>query len=450
MCNCVRPVSGTTIAKPIGNSVTASNARSDSGVLATSDQLDVEILALSLLETSEVAAAKKALRDKMSADPTAATEDGAATLDNALDEIAFMACLGAANSDPQRPKIVWYFTAPRYWHGHHVPGSRWGLDTPDNVYRHAIIDAESAYEITVKQRADVPTQFSFMIYDSYAGENTKQKSDLLDEPMAALLESAIQVDTDGSYTVTVDNEPANGRPNHMQSAAGAKVFMIRDTFTDWEHQSTQQMQIRRVGGPNPRQPRNHLEIASHAADLIRSAEGILFRFKTNYFARSVPNTLSAPWLRGGGFAASSHGRYELGPGQAWVVTLDRLGARGLGFGAGDPWMVSCEHVLGTGSVNNNQAQPNPDGTYTYVLCPDDPGIHNWVNTGGLHDGTLLVRWLDLPKSTTSMDGAVRDVRVVKLGELGDILPSETPAVTAAQRRALNAQRALDYSRRYRS
>jgi len=428
--------------------VTVPTASSTAGVLGTTDQLHVESTALALLETSEVRGATEALREKMLADPTATTPDGAATLDNALNEIAFMACLGAANSDPQRPKIVWYFTAPRYWHGHHVPGSRWGLDTPDNVYRHAIIDAESSYEIKVRRRSPAPTQFSFMIYDSYSGENTKQKSDLLDEPMAALLESAIRVDDDGSYTVTVDSEPAHGRVNHMQSAEGAKVFMIRDSFTDWEHQQTQQMQIRRVAGPTPRQPRSEQELACHTADLIRSAEGILFRFKTNYFANSEANTLSAPWLRGGGFAASSHGRYELGPRQAWLVTLDPLGARGLGFGAGDPWMVSCEHILGTGSLNNNQAVPNKDGTITYVLSPDDPGIHNWVNTGGLHDGTLLVRWLDLPKTTTSMDDAVRDARVVNVGDLQSLLPPETPRVSPAQRRAINARRALDYARRY--
>jgi hypothetical protein len=430
--------------------VAAPAASSGSEVLGTSDQLEVESTALRLLETSEVREAAEALRRQMLADPTAATVDGAATLDNALDEIAFMACLGAANSDPQRPKVVWYFTAPRYWHRHHVPGSRWGLDTPDNVYRHVIIDAESSYEIRVQQRSPAPTQFSFMIYDSYSGENTKQKSDLLDEPMAALLESAIQVDADGSYTVTVDGAPAGGRVNHMQSAEGAKVLMIRDTFTDWEHQKTQQIQVRRVGGPVPGKPRSEQELACHAADLIRSAEGILFRFKTNYFASSEPNALSAPWLRGGGFAASSHGRFELGAEEAWLVTLDPLGARGLGFGAGDPWMVSCEHVLGTGSLNNNQAMPNKDGTYTYVLGPDDPGVYNWVNTGGLHDGTLLVRWLDLPKTTTSMDAAVREVRVVKISDLDGLLPAETLRVSTAQRRALNARRAFDYARRYES
>jgi hypothetical protein len=187
-----------------------------------------------------------------------------------------------------------------------------------------------------------------------------------------------------------------------------------------------------------------------AAAMFETAAGILFRFKNNYYASIQPNVISEPWLRGGGFASSAHGRFELGEGEALVVTLDPLGARALGFCAGDPWMVSCEHVCAAGSLNDQQAEPNADGSFTFIVSPNDPGVLNWVDSDGLHDGTLLLRWLALPASLTSMDGAVRESRVVKYADLGSVLPDGMTRVGPAHRKALNSRRALDYARRYTS
>lgn len=422
--------------------------RPNSGVLGTPDQHELETLAVRISQSPEVLRQKDLLRQRMLADPTASTPAGRATLENALDEVAFAQSLNAANSDPHRPKIAWCFTAPRLWMEHVMPGCRWGLDSPDSVYRHAIIDHQSSYEITVRQREPVPTQFSFMVYDSCAGENTKQKSDLLDEPMAALLGPMLEVDADGSYTVTVGPEPANGRPNHMQTSEGAKVLMSRDTFMDWANERTQAMDITRTAGPSAPPPRSEQEIAREAAWLLENAENILFCYKTNYFTTSEPNRLAKPWARGGGFAASSNARFDLGEDEAWVITLHGLGARGLGFGSGDPWMVSYEHITGFGTLNNNQAIPNDDGTYTYVVAVADPGVHNWIEPQGFNEGTLLVRWIDIPKSDASVEDAVRFSKVVKLDELAQHLPGGTVQVSAAERRAMRARRALEYARRY--
>ena len=420
------------------------------GVLATSDQQDLEALARTLLAVPEVQRAKAVLREKMLADPLADTADGRATLDNAVDEIAFMICVGTANMDFRRPRVCWYLSAPRYWLGQFVPGSRWGMDNPDNLYQHVMIDHESRYEIRVRLRGQRPAQFHYAIFDSYTGEDTRQASDLLDEPMAVLLDTGVEVGPDGSYTITIDPEPAGGRANHMRNAPGAKLLLIRHTLTDWAHQSTPLIEVERTGGPGPEPVRGVEEMTAQAVRMFESAAGILFRFKNNYYGGIEPNVISEPWLRGGGFGSSAHGRFELGEHQALVVTVDPLGARGLGFCAGDPWLVSCEHVRSTGSLNDRQAEPNPDGTYTFIVGPDDPGVWNWIDTDGLRHGNLLLRWLALPASLTSMDGAIRGAQVIDHADLPDLLPSGMTPISPAQRRALGARRALDYARRYTS
>jgi hypothetical protein len=88
----------------------------------------------------------------------------------AIEELAFATALDAADGDSQRPKVVWGFTAPRTWLGHAVPGSRWGIDNPDNVYRIIPVDGNSKYEISVRSHAPGPIQYSFLVYDSFVGE----------------------------------------------------------------------------------------------------------------------------------------------------------------------------------------------------------------------------------------------------------------------------------------
>ena len=61
---------------------------------------------------------------------------------------------------------------------------------------------------------------------------------------------------------------------------------------------------------------------------------------------------------------------------------------------------------------------------------------------------MLVRWQVLPASRTAADGAVRSVRVVKLGELAAAMPAETRMITAAERSRILHQRAAAYARRY--
>jgi hypothetical protein len=82
-----------------------------------------------------------------------------------------------------------------------------------------------------------------------------------------------------------------------------------------------------------------------------------------------------------------------------------------------------------------------------VVAARDPGVYNWLDTGGLNEGTYQTRWQALPPGVTSADKAVRDVRIVKLIELKGVLPTETVFVNAAERKKQLAIRAASYARR---
>jgi hypothetical protein len=413
--------------------------------LATPDQQAVEALAIKLLASHPVTAQVAESKRLFLASPVAATDEAKASVNRAVNEFAFAAVLDAVNADPARPKIVWAFTAPRTWLGHSVPGSRWGIDNPDNVYRFVPVDGASKYELTVRPSAPGPVQFSFLVYDSFVGEDGRQ--DHLDSPVAALRDQDIKPDKDGSFSISIDSAPANGRVNHLQTSPQARVLLIRNTFNQWGAQNPQAATIRRIDGPVSAPP-SEAQITTRAVELIKAGTQTILGLETRGFAsKAPPNTIAPPFARGGGWGFAASGNFRIASDEALIVTLDPLGAQYVGFDLTDPWLVSRDHINATGSLNNNQLEPNSDGTFSYVVAPRDPGVTNWVDTGGIHEGKLLIRWQVLPASAQA-GGAVREVKLVKLAELRAALPGGFKSVSAPERQVVRAARAKDYAHRY--
>ena len=140
------------------------------------------------------------------------------------------------------------------------------------------------------------------------------------------------------------------------------------------------------------------------------------------------------------------GKFEIADDEALVFTLQPQGARYLGVLITDPWMVSVDYSRRGSSLNNLQAWHNPDGSITYVVAARDPEVHNWLDTGGIHDGALLVRW-ELVEDTLDPTTAVVDAKLVKLRNLSSALPFAMPSVSNAERKVLIARRYKHYLRR---
>lgn len=81
-----------------------------------------------------------------------------------------------------------------------------------------------------------------------------------------------------------------------------------------------------------------------------------------------------------------------------------------------------------------------------MIAPTDPGVYNWVSTGGLNKGTLSLRFqdLDLASSPTPTVTA----RLVRLPDLAAVLPPATTYVTAAQRQTMLALRRAAFDSRF--
>ena len=98
------------------------------------------------------------------------------------------------------------------------------------------------------------------------------------------------------------------------------------------------------------------------------------------------------------------------------------------------------------SFNKFQSAQNKNGSYTFVLSSQDPGIYNWIDTTNLERGTLMIRWQGLPAG----DGTAKDIQVhsqlVKYENLHNVLPDDVPKIDQGGRSEQIEKRRQEYKR----
>jgi hypothetical protein len=413
-------------------------AESVEGGLGTVDQVRIEALALRVLATPEVQEARREVEDLFRHNPVAATPSGGATLEEAVRETAYAAVIDTVADDPSRPAIVWTLNAPHDWFNIFVPGSRYGIDNPDNVYRLVLLDGSTRYEIKGHRRGAGPTQFGFELLDSPPGLHGIGKH------LGFLADNEIKTNADGSFTVTLGPDAAGGKPNHIQTGPEAKALLIRDTLGDWSKDRPNDLTIHRLGPVDGESPGVH-QLALAAAHNLPAFAAFWLNFRDHALSKNFGGQVNVPGRvtpREGGWGFAASGQFQLKPDEALVLTLDTLGAKYVGFQLADPWAISAEYIHHQGSLNNHQAVPNADGTITYVIAPRDPGVANWLDTSGLTDGFFQIRWQKLSQ-TVDASGAVKSAKVVRIADLA----LGVGPVSATERSSRASDRAAAYAHR---
>ena len=407
-------------------------------------------MAVAIFASPEVRQAKTELAKLFANDPLAATPDGKSRMGIALDAMSFGSILGAVNNDPSRPVILWTSTAPIDFGGLKVPASGYGIDNPDNIYRQLTIDGGQRYEISGRRRPDGPTQESFLLYRFAPGTRTaNDKAEREGSPvLGALTGDDLKTAPDGSYTITVDKDPANGRPNHIQSGDNPdERLIIRNTLSDWTTQSPEAVTVRLVDAAPPKPAPTQAAITADAVATMKIMVPFWIKYGHDYIFNAPSNALPAPTRRDGGWGYGSMGGFDLAADESFLITVAPLAAKYIGFQVSDVWGVAPEYKRHTSSLNNHQAAPNPDGSVTYVVSPRDPGICNWIDTVGLQRGIALIRWQELADRTITADHAILSQRVIKLADLPAALPPGTRQCSRSDRRKQLADRAASYQRR---
>lgn len=405
------------------------------GALGTAAQERFEREGLELLRDPLVRAARDDVRRMYEADPQAASDAGRDTLEASVDNIT-LASVHMALHDTARPAAVWTACAGHEWFGLQVPGTGYGIDNPDNVHRHAVLDGDATYLIRGESPAVPPAQQSFVLYGTIPGTGAVTKEGA--PVRGAVTDSAFRYDG-RRFAVTVGPGEGTGDVPHLRTGPGRNFLISRNVLTDWATQLPARLTIEQIDGPVADDPAAG-RTREHAAELVRTVGRYWLDWDNEFiFTKPVNTVTPPPGLRASGFGFATSGHFRIAPGQALLVRVDRLGADYLGFEVTNPWGVTCEYVDRTGSINSAQAAVDADGLYTYAICADDPGVANWLDTGGLGAGMFTLRWQGLP-AETDPSRAVRAVELVDAASLDAV-------VDADARAAARAARAAEYRRR---
>jgi len=89
--------------------------------------------------------------------------------DDSFAEVMFSAAVWSSNQDKLRPKISCITRLAHPVDGQSIPGSRWGIDNPDSVYRVIPISGEERYEIRGRVGEHRMTENYFTLWDANMG-----------------------------------------------------------------------------------------------------------------------------------------------------------------------------------------------------------------------------------------------------------------------------------------
>jgi hypothetical protein len=315
-----------------------------------------------------------------------------------------------------------------------------GLANPDNLYYSSLIRDDATYRITGRRGTEPDLSFQVLAGEvGINGVGTNVSTLGLDE---------LHVSPDGTFAVTVSpTRPATG--DWLALAPGARTLVIRQVFNNWSREKPDSIRLESVGatGTTPA----CLSSAALAAAATDAAEHFKVEapFWPSYFAQYAlkPNTLTPPLVTKQGLPTqrSSFGPFDLAPGQALVITVGASDARYMGLQIGPLWAGTLRNRNPV-SLNGTQARRDSDGSYRYVISATDPHVPNWIDTRGHQRGFVFMRWQGLSPAPSI---PAPTAEVVDATSLASALPSGTPRVTTAQRKAEIATRLRALKRRLR-
>ena len=293
-------------------------------------------------------------------------------------------------ADPLRPTI---------FHSQ-GPTRKLMVDNPDVDYWFASLDDRETYRLTGNRGQSAAIGFTIgtdILRGAPGRTGTLGQHQLDDFALAA----------NGDFEIVLAKEQRPG--NWVALPDGAAQLSVRETFHDRTRERPAQLSVERVGAPLP--PADWTpEIA---AERIALAARWLSFIAHSCVAMWKGFSASVNVITGGSgkdhndaqedevrtHSASDMaymgGNWRVGPDQALRITIHpaRGGARYWGITLVSPWMESYEYRQRHVCTNDQLAARNADGSWTIVIAHRDPGLPNWLDTGGRSEGYALIRWV---------------------------------------------------------
>lgn len=311
-------------------------------------------------------------------------------------------------------------------------------DNPDQRYLQTRIRGGESYRIwgrlTNEARLDVQI---------YAGESTS-----LPRSTGFMGFEEMHIEPDGSYEIFVSPE-RNGK-NWMDNPPDSARLLIRQVYSDWSIAPPGEVHVDRIGlegarrtGPVAAKLAQGLREAG--ANLLKDVEAWanLHQTVTDSDHATPVNQIPPPastFKQGGAKDRyMTFSIFEVADDEALVLRWWPMGGTYQGVHLRDLWNSSLEYTNMQSSLTGEQCYEDPDGSYWCVLSSRDPGIANWLDTGGLKRGYVAFRYDGIGGKPFDAD-KVPTLEKVRFADLDRHLPARTPQFSPDERFAAIAAR----------
>jgi hypothetical protein len=279
------------------------------------------------------------------------------------------------------------------------------VDNPDVLYGFCTLDDTKRYRLTGSrgEAAYIGLTFGTPVGKGAVGGRTGTTV------QAHLDQFELGPKGEVDILITPEDQMPDPRPrNSIVLVPGTGQVAVRETFFDRARDTPSDLRI---------------ELVDHVPPPVLGVEELAAKMEfAGMFVQFVALTAISMWRDTasnvnsfGGTAGAEHvaaqddevrshsnaemtyhgGRWVLGEGEALVVTVHDPPTEFLYWGltTSTAWMESLDYRYTTTNLNNHTATRSPNGDWQLVIAPRDPGVPNWLDTGGRREGYMIVRWV---------------------------------------------------------
>jgi hypothetical protein len=296
------------------------------------------------------------------------------------------------------------------------PYTKLGLDNPDTLYFHSYLRDDAEYVVTGRRGST--TDLSFQVL---GGDYSPVQ---VPDSLTAFDDRAIEIADDGTFELRFGPAITNPPRNYFALGEGSAMLIVREVYSDWATEQRGMIAIRRADTAGTAPPAAEPSVLAKrygvAGKILLSRLRTFLAFPEWFYLKLPVNTLTEPRSTPGGLTTqfSSVGHYDLADDQAMIVTVPAAGrdvAPYQGIQLGSRWYISLDYINHQTSLTADQARPDPDGRFRFVISERDPGVANWLECTGHRRGYIQLRWQRLSRDLLPEDGP--QAEVVNVAEL---------------------------------
>jgi len=253
----------------------------------------------------------------------------------------------------------------------------------------------------------------------------------------------LHIEEDGSFEVVLSQKRPQGHTGDWwQLDSKGSYILVRQRAYDILHEVDGQLAIERLDRPSVKPRPNAAQLAvklKHMAGWAEKNTKLGLDYFDGYRKRGFINKMLVHGYQGGlPTQKYADSLFDIKADEALILETEvPAQCRYWNFQLNDELYASLE-LMGVSlqaHLNGHTARLDADGKFRAVISSQDPGVPNWLDTGGYQRGEILGRWQECssaPQPTLTK---------VKVADVRRYLPADTPSVPAEAREEKHRQMA---------